>query len=375
MDVLAGQKRKTAERTGIGEGMILHILLTILKWIGIVILCVLGLVLLLILMVLFVPVRYRLRGDMHEELHVRGSISWLLHILHASLRYDGNKPVIKLRLFGISLSLGSGRKQTRSRQSRKQKGTDNAGSRADDEHAENAEEKSEEEAHAGNETDNAEAAHTESKTSAEAVHAESETDSTEAEEQQTKALTEKKPEENELPQLQRSGSGENASDKEDGLFAKLKSFFRFLYTIPQKIRALLQAVRQAYQSAKDKVSFICSRISHMWNWWQHPDTGQAVTHVKKELRYLWRHLKPRKYAVSLVVGTGDPASTGELLGALGIVYAWTEGRLQATPDFMEKRLEADFDIKGRIFVYQLLGIAIRLFLDEHIRGSAGKFKE
>lgn len=359
--------------------MILHILLTILKWIGILILCVLGLVLLLILTVLFVPVRYRLRGNMHGEIHVRGSISWLLHILHVSLRYDGDEPVIKFRIFGISLSLGSGNKRTRSHQNRKRKETESAKQQADDVNAENAEEKSEEEAHTGKETDSTETAHTGSKTSAytgneTSAEAANETDSADAEVQQIKALTGKKPEENGLPR-------ENASEKKGGLFAKIKSFFRFLYTIPQKIRVLLQkikvtlqAARQAYRSAKDKVTYICSRISHMWNWWQHPDTNKAVVHIKKELRYLWKHAKPRKYAVSLVVGTGDPASTGELLGVLGIVYAWTEGRLQVTPDFAEKRLEADFYMKGRIFGYQLIGIAIRLFLDEHIRSSAGRFR-
>lgn len=348
--------------------MILHILLTILKWIGILILCALGIVLLLIFTVLFVPVRYRLRGDVHGEVHVRGSFSWLLHILHVSLRYDGDEPVIKFRVFGISLSLGSENQRKRSGQSRKCKETEDAKPQADDIHAENAEENSIEAAHTGDETNSTEAAHTGNGTDS-------------AEVQQTRALTEKASDENELLQLPGSGNEENASDKKNGLLAKIKGFFCFLHAIPQKIKAIqqkiksiLQAALQAYRSAKDKVSFICSRISHVWHWWQHPDTNKAVVHVKKELRYLWKHVKPRKYVVSLVIGTGDPASTGELLGALGMVYALSEGRLQVTPDFMEKRLEADFYIKGRIFGYQLLGIAIRLFLDEQLRSSARRFR-
>lgn len=182
-------------------------------------------------------------------------------------------------------------------------------------------------------------------------------------------------------QLPKPGKQENESGKNKGLLAKLKGFLRFLRTIPRKIRAalqtiktILQAARQAYRSAKDKVAFLRARIRHMWNWWQHPDTNKAVAHVKKELRYLWNHAKPRKYEASLVVGTDDPASTGELLGALGMAYAWSEGRLQVTPDFTEKRLEADFSMKGRLFGYQLLGIAIRLFLDEQLRSSLGKFR-
>ena len=43
------------------------ILLTVLKIIGIAMLVILGLLLLLLLLVLFVPVRYRAKGDCHNN--------------------------------------------------------------------------------------------------------------------------------------------------------------------------------------------------------------------------------------------------------------------------------------------------------------------
>ena len=93
----------------------LPIILNILKIAGIVLACVLGFVILLVLMVLFIPIRYRLsfvrtgvEGD--DPINARGYVSWLLHIVHVSLAYPAESIVI-IRIFGIPIkriSLGEG---------------------------------------------------------------------------------------------------------------------------------------------------------------------------------------------------------------------------------------------------------------------------
>ena len=65
----------------------LHIVLTILKVIGIILLVILGILLAVILLVLFVPLRYRLnvrRGN--TPLTVDGRVTWLLHLLRIDLK-------------------------------------------------------------------------------------------------------------------------------------------------------------------------------------------------------------------------------------------------------------------------------------------------
>ena len=79
------------------------ILLTILKVIGIILLVILGIVLLLICLVLFVPVRYRIRGRFDDE-EKRGTatVSWLLHAISVTAGYGAGEGVVKdLRVFGI----------------------------------------------------------------------------------------------------------------------------------------------------------------------------------------------------------------------------------------------------------------------------------
>ena len=81
----------------------LHIILLILKIIGIILLSVLGLLLLGIICILFVPVRYKGTGNWSQEKHGKVVVSWLLHILSIHITYDNGESDIKYKLFGIRL--------------------------------------------------------------------------------------------------------------------------------------------------------------------------------------------------------------------------------------------------------------------------------
>ena len=79
------------------------IILGVFKWIGIILLCILGLMLLLCLAVLLIPIRYQLSAVWQEEHRVKGSVSWLLHLIHLSFDTDRNQRVC-IRIFGIPVN-------------------------------------------------------------------------------------------------------------------------------------------------------------------------------------------------------------------------------------------------------------------------------
>lgn len=66
----------------------IHILLLILKIIGIILLSVIGLLLLAVLSVLFVPVRYKVKGDYHKEFTGKLHIGWFLNALRLDASFD-----------------------------------------------------------------------------------------------------------------------------------------------------------------------------------------------------------------------------------------------------------------------------------------------
>ena len=80
---------------------ILTILLTILKWLGILLLILLLLAVALVLIVLFVPVRYRGRGEKTaEKLGAELSVTWLLHLIVVEAVFDAEGGSLKIRIFG-----------------------------------------------------------------------------------------------------------------------------------------------------------------------------------------------------------------------------------------------------------------------------------
>ena len=68
----------------------LHILWLIIKWILILLGILIGLIFLILLLLLFCPIRYRGnlkkdRTDSLREIHAFGEVSWLLHIISAQV--------------------------------------------------------------------------------------------------------------------------------------------------------------------------------------------------------------------------------------------------------------------------------------------------
>ena len=69
----------------------MHIVLLILKILGILLLVLLGLLLLVLLAVLFVPVRYQLQGMWKEDKWASVKVSWLLSVISFKGAYEMEK--------------------------------------------------------------------------------------------------------------------------------------------------------------------------------------------------------------------------------------------------------------------------------------------
>lgn len=79
----------------------LEIILTILKYVGFGLGVLLLVVLALLLLVLFVPVRYEIIGEKEEELTGRIRVHWLFHIVSFQTSYENVELKQVLRIFGV----------------------------------------------------------------------------------------------------------------------------------------------------------------------------------------------------------------------------------------------------------------------------------
>lgn len=124
---------------------------------------------------------------------------------------------------------------------------------------------------------------------------------------------------------------------------------RQLFLWLQNVIKIVRKIKKKVHSVQDLVDILRS------------DAGKAfICIVKENVIHLWKQIHPRRMRGKVIFGTGDPCSTGELLGVLALFYAWYGNGVQIIPDFEQKRIEGNVSFRGRIRMITLICIAWRI---------------
>lgn len=303
---------------------VLHIVLMILKIIGILLLILLGIFLLTVLGVLFCPVRYSAQGYKDENKYGgKAKVSWLCHLVSFSVWYDSSQGEAGygVRIFGIPLLKVL--EELSKRKEKKKKKAKAAKVQA-----------AEREGREIPEQDKA----SEEKTSKE---------SSEAKE----ALEEKG-----SRKEQRGEDFRQTEGKAQRLLGKVKAIFQ----IPGKI---FEAFRKFQLTAKG----ICDKIRKIINFLESEKFKRGMCLILQEGKKMLAHVKPRKIEGRIKFGTEDPCLTGEILGAAGIFYPLYGENFSIEPCFDQTVLEGTISLKGRMYGIVLLISAVKILRSRDIR--------
>ena len=315
-----------------------NIIIMILSLTGRILLGLLALVFLLLLLVLFFPITYRLRGERSEDkLTASARADWLFGVIRVRYAYPepGNVTVKLLwkKLVDTSAASGKGKDADQEK-----KGSDKEQKAGGDSEAEAVPEN-------GGST---EAAETETNTTDGAEAPGVETDDSKAE----AAGTETGDSGNETHDADDEGTDTPA----DGFLGKIS---KIKYTILK----------------------IYGKIKDIWGHWSYyagvlreDNTVALWKHVRLRLGKMLRAIRPRRIDGSLVFGTGAPDTTGYLFGVYGMLSPLLHYSLCVTPDFTQQILEGNIDISGRITLWTLTWNGLKLFLDKKLRLFIQKMK-
>ena len=97
------------------------------------------------------------------------------------------------------------------------------------------------------------------------------------------------------------------------------------------------------------------------------ENKELVRLIKKELKELIREITPVKYDINVRYGCEEPYMTGRILGVIAVIYGITGVQFNITPEFEQKVLEGDIYMKGRVRIYRLLLIALRVYKNNRFR--------
>ena len=311
----------------------------VLKIIGITLLCILGLVLLVLALVLFVPIRYRLEGSIRSKQDFEGTVQvhWLLRAFN--LRFDIESPLKvrkKMRILGLFGRKGDGVVYP---------------SEDEDEEGE-SEEKPENETASAAETVTPETA---GETAAESETA-NETVSESAAENETAAESgtpERKPE-------------ETAEEKPEEKPAEEKKKRSFSERIEEKIEGVKETCSCVAELFSRKKGLLEKYIKK-------PSTKAAVAKLWKTALWLLKHIAPRKGHAEITFGMKNPETTGKIFAGAAVLYPWYWKHIDVQPDFGGETLRGGGMIKGRIRLFGVVIRALGILLDKNIKKMRREF--
>ena len=135
----------------------------------------------------------------------------------------------------------------------------------------------------------------------------------------------------------------------------------------EKVRSKIKKIRETINNIIKKIKRLFRQKEEAQRILAKPETKTALKFAWDKLKRLLKHILPRKVKGYVAFGADDPATTGQILGILSIVYARTGELLTIRPNFTEKQLESDVELKGRIQVFTLLVVAVKVFLNQELK--------
>lgn len=358
------------------------VVLFLLKLAGILLLVVVGIIVLLSMALLLVPVRYRISGEAAQELSacsVRIRVSWLFHLIHFQLVFEKRELAGGLRILGIPIGLGGkaqaeeGESGKQKREERKKRKAKRQKKRRNRHQAERQEETAEQ-----NRAQPAEIK--EKKKEVKERRAEVGERRTEVEEKKAEESAESK-----------TAEAQNSSERETTLPSRRKKSKRGRRpSFSGKIQRIFSMIRDKWETLKEMVRRIGARLQALWEQAgsvkaclarireeiHREENRRALKAVLREVKYLIRHIGPRKIFMQLLFGTTDPAMTGQLLGLISTFPCVYRYQIQISPDFSSESfyLKGPFDIKGHARGVHAVLSAFRLIRDKNIRGILHRYR-
>lgn len=357
----------------------LSVILFILKIIGIALLVLLGILLFLMLIVLFVPIRYRVKVDHGEAFALDGGVSWFLHLIHARITQSGSKRRIWIRIMGILIYDSLRPPKNKGVRSKKNKRSKRNKSIEDVNHINSKDNTNH---HKVSKIEKDESIIVEKPSNVDIEKDDIGKDNIKNDDIKSSSknindiknssinnndikndytlnddirINDIKNEDtaNDSVESDEDRHGNKLIRTYEKVKSRIKGFFRGIWN-------RLTGIIKRLVNIKNKVSLILDFVNDDMN-----KLGFRSTY--ETIRKLLKHILPRKLRSKLIFGTGDPCSTGQILGVFAILYSFYGDSLQITPDFENKVFRGSHYGRGRIRIWTLLIIVIKLLLDKKFK--------
>ncbi len=330
----------------------MHIFLLILKIIGIVLGSILGLLLALLLVILFVPIHYQINAEQQGKFQCQIKGNWLLKFISYSCEYAGERFIYRLKILGITVKSNLPKRVKKAKQkksntnkvSRKKKQKDKLQQKKNSVHTDKNEEKKQNTVEETIENENFSDSHKNLYQKHEPVEIEKDV------------------------KLELNGQ---ELENEFTFFEKASCIFNDKY---QKFLKKIQGIKKKIKNMIVSIRGSISRIKIIWAFLTEEENKTGFHTCMKAVKKIVKHIKPKKLKGYLKFGTGDPCSSGQILGVIAVFYGKYGKFFQIIPDFEEKVLEYTIYAKGKVRIFTIGKIALQLWFSKELKKLIENFE-
>lgn len=322
----------------------LHILLLILKWIGIVLAVFLLLVLLLINLGLFVPVRYRADASCQndiETLEAEFELSWMWKLFFLTACWKKGKADMKIRIGWKYLfsEEKEGKSEEKIEVPEEKEGNDLQKEKEEQKFL-----KEQKESLPPEKTNR----------SLPKNNVQEQAEKRECRQEKTEFGIDKEEEEKEsFTADRRKAGGRKKKPLWDRMKEKISEWIESCKSFWRKILAM----GRNFRGKKEQIESFLTDASHR----------RAFCSLKREVRRFLGHVSPKDVKIVGKIGLEDPYMTGQALAVLGMLFPFLGENTVIVPDFENKVLEGSVHIEGKIHNFRMLAILWRLIKDRDVR--------
>ena len=326
----------------------LHILWMLIKLILILLGTVLGLAALVLVLLLFCPVRYSAEAvketSSFKEAEATVRISWLFGGLSFRVERSGGENIQEVRILGFPIL--SFLKKRREKKVAAEKSRSVRNRILPERSAENL-------------LSETETSIFETKISI----PEEEKNNLSCSSDPIKEEKEPEPETSDFREKQ-EGIRSETTNKISVILDKLKAILNKLVQIPSMLRRIPLTIQRIY-----------AKIDWYKQFFDHPRTKEAVNLVLDRSKKLLHHIFPKKIKGQVTFGSEDPSITGTALAVLGMTMPFHKNKVKIIPVFDNQNiLKGNIKIKGRIYGFVPVKIQTELYFNKNIKYIISRWK-
>lgn len=308
----------------------MSIFLLILKIIGIILLSIISLFLIIIALILFVPIRYRIIANKFEDsdFYAEIKLTWLLHFINILIKYTDDL-YYRVRVILIPIKKSDNLKKHKNN-SKKTKPDPNDTKSIDE--GENISDESANEDISDNEI---------SKNKEEIVS---------------------------TSDLDENDDDNIKFDENKGIIYKIRfvltKFFEFLFNIKEKLN-------EAYNTVVN----IVKDIDYYINALKDERNKKVISLCLSQASSIINNIKPKVFNGNLTIGIDDSYTMGQILSIYSILFPIIHDKITINPVYDKEVIEGDLYIKGRISVFVLIRAAIKIYFNRDYKRMIKIFKK